>query len=124
MLGSAMVGFLAGFLVWSYISLVICTTPFCDNRHVRDIGFGVKSFEEQHTQSYLIWWCNFVDKFVASGDEKNSTEQTVKALLIRPVETGVKDKTGRPAPITASEPNQPKSSDEEMFPDTHTIIPP
>jgi hypothetical protein len=124
-LGSGLVGFLAGFLVWSFAAVVLCTTPLSDNAFVKDIGFESKNLEEAKVQPYLVWWCNFVDKLVVAGDSQASVEQTVKDLLTRPVQTGTKVRTGRPAPVVdANEPNRPTESSEEEPLDSHTIIPP
>jgi hypothetical protein len=124
-LGSGLLGFLAGFLVWSFIAVVICTTPLSDNAFVKDVGFEAKNLEEAKLQPYLVWWCNFVDKLVVSGDEQTSVEQTVHELLSRPAQAGTKDKSDRPAPAPdVNVPKYPQQPDEEELPDTHRIIPP
>ncbi|MFH1371896.1 MAG: CvpA family protein [Planctomycetota bacterium] len=125
MLGSGLAGFLAGFLVWSFAAIVIGTTPLSENTFIKDIGFESKNLEEAKVQPYLVWWCNFVDKLVVSGDNQTSVEQTVKDLLTKPVQTSTKGKTGRPVISTdANEPNYPHGPGDETFPDSHTIIPP
>jgi hypothetical protein len=124
-LGSGLVGFLAGFLVWSFAAVVLCTTPLSNNAFVKDIGFESKNLEEAKVQPYLVWWCNFVDKLVISGDSQTSVEQTVKDLLTRPVQSIAKGRRGEAAVV--NEPNEPNSQhepDEETFPDSHTVIPP
>ena len=129
-LGSALVGFLAGFLIWSFVAFVICTTPFCENKFVKDIGFGAKNFEEAPMQSYLVWWCNFVDGITVSGDSERGVEQTIKDLLAKPATSSIKDKTDRPAPrrdvakLEPNEPNGPNRPAEEPKHDSHLIIPP
>ena len=124
-LGSGLLGFLAGFLIWSYAAVVICTTPFSDNDYLKQIGFESKNLEEAKVQPYLVWWCSIVDKLVVSGEEQTSVEQTVHDLLTRPVQTGTKGKTGRPVISTdANEPNYQQEPAEESLPDSHTIIPP
>ena len=125
-LGSGLLGFLAGFLVWSFAAVVICTTPLSDNAYIKDIGFESKNLEEAKIQSYLVWWCNFVDKLVVTGDGQTSVEQTVKDLLTKPVQTSTKVKTGRRPDIIAdaNEPNLLQKPDEEELLDSHTIIPP
>lgn len=124
-LGSGLLGFLAGFLVWSFAAIVICTTLLSDNKFIKEIGFESKSLEEAKIQPYLVWWCNFVDKLVVSGEGQTSVEQTVHDLLTRPVQISTKDRTGRPDVIAdANEPNRPQQPDEEELLDSHTIIPP
>jgi hypothetical protein len=124
-LGSGLLGFLAGFLVWSYAAVVICTTPLIDNDYLKQIGFESKNLEEAKVQPYLVWWCSIVDKLVVSGDGQTSVERTVHDLLTRPVQTSTKGKTGRPVISTdTNEPNYPQEPAEETLPDSHTIIPP
>lgn len=126
-LGSAIVGFLAGFLIWSFGTLVVCTTPFCQQQYVKEIGFGVKTFEEAKMQSYLTGWCNFLDKIVASDESTVSVEQTIKELLIKPEKrTPVKAQIGT-ASIQSSDPNdinKPYSPNEPPATESHTVIPP
>jgi len=126
MLGSGLAGFLAGFLVWCFAAIIIGTTPLSDNAFVKDIGFDSKNLEEAKVQPYLVWWCNFVDKLVASGEEQAGVEQTVHELLTKSVvQTHTKVKTGRPAPVPdVNELGRPPQSGEEESPDSHTIIPP
>ncbi len=121
-LGSGLLGFLAGFLVWSFAAVVICTTPLCENKFVKDIGFDSQNLEEAKVQPYLVWWCSFVDKLVVSGNENAGVEQTVKDLLNRPVKSSSKGRTGRP--VTVPDINEPNYPGRETFPDSHTVIPP
>jgi len=107
-LGSALLGFLAGLLIWSFATLVICTTPLSEKGFVKEIGFNGENFEQAKLQSYLLWWCNFVDKIVASGDSSASPQQAVKDLLSKP------KKHGKPADV--NEPNEPKGSVEPNEP--------
>ena len=124
-LGSGLLGFLAGFLVWSFAAIVVCTMPLSDNSYIKEIGFDSKTLEEAKIKPYLVWWCNFVDKLVVSGEEQTSVEQTVHDLLTKPIQISTKDKTGRPDTIAdANEPNYPYEPGEEALPDSHTVIPP
>jgi hypothetical protein len=132
-LGSGLLGFLAGFLMWSFAVLVICTTPFCENVFVKEVGFDGKTFEEAKMQPYLVWWCSLVDRVVASGDNKGGTEQAIKDLLAKPVNRCTKGITGKPGlramadanePNQLNEPNRPNRPGVERVPEPHTIIPP
>jgi hypothetical protein len=125
-LGSGLLGFLSGFLIWSFAAIVICTAPFSDNEYLKQIGFESKNLEEAKLQPYVVGWCNFVDKLVASDEEKAGVEQIVKDLLARPDQPGRKVKTGRPAPVAdVNEPNYPTPEPAgEEPPDSRTIIPP
>jgi len=123
---SPLLGFLAGFLVWSFVVLVFCTTPFCQNASVKDAGLDSKTFEEAKMKQYLIWWCNLVDKFAASGESDTDAEEAVKNLLAKPA----KDTKGRQGSRMAidvnalADPTEPNLPPVEQTPAPHTIIPP
>ena len=111
-IGSGLMGFLAGFLVCSFIMLVICTTPFCQKQYVKEIGLDTKTFEETKMQSYLVWWCKFIDEFVASGSDTVSVEKTIKDLLTMPAASAAKNanlrnELIRQHPVDTNEPNRP-----------------
>lgn len=123
--GSGLLGFLTGFLVWSFIAIVICTTPLSENTFVKDIGFSGEQIEEAKVQPYLVWWCGFVDKLVASKDSRTTVSQTVKDLVTRPVKSSSRGRAGSPETVPdANEPNSPLRPGEETFQDSHTVIPP
>jgi hypothetical protein len=117
-LGAGLLGFMAGFLVWSFATLVVCTTPFCENASIKEIGFDSKQFKEAKMQPYLVWWCNFVDKFVALGDSQVSVEDTITDLLTRPTPkaTVITSRAGAVQPTDANEPNQPTDMNEPNKP--------
>jgi len=126
-LGSGILGFLAGFLIWSFGTLVVCTTPFCQEQYVKEIGFETKTFQEAKMQPYLVWWCSFLDKIVASGGGPVSAEQTIKDLLITPVKKTVVDVKTRAAsirPVDLNEPNKPYSPNQLPATEPYTVIPP
>ena len=134
-LGSGILGFLAGFLIWSFGTLVVCTTPFCQQQFVKEIGFDVKTFEEAKMQPYLVGWCSFLDKIVASGDSQVSAEQAIKDLLIKPAKnTPANARTGA-ASIQPADPNKPGFAEglrrgepnylnQPPATESHTVIPP
>ncbi len=126
-LGSGILGFLAGFLIWSFGTLVVCTTPFCQQQYVKEIGFETKTFEEAKMQPYLVWWCNFLDKIVASGDNPVSAEQAIKDLLIKPAKNtpaDIKTRTALIQPVDPNDPNNPYRPNQPPAADSHTVIPP
>jgi len=75
-LGAAFLGFLAGFLVWSFLSLLICMTPVSQQPIVKALGFASQS--QQASVSYMSSWCDLVSKAV---DNKISGEEAIRALL-------------------------------------------
>jgi len=97
-LGAAFLGFLAGFLVWSFVGLLICITPISQNTFVKGIGLG--SHFQQTGMPYICRWCNLVNKAVASQDNKITCEETIDALL-KSAEKEAGDEAGKPADATS-----------------------
>jgi len=125
-LGSGLFGFLTGFLVWSFAAIVVCTTPLSDNAFVKDIGFDSRKLEEVKVQSYLVWWCDLVDKVAAPGAlrpgstslttggsprlRSGQAGQAVRDLLTKPAKhkkTGTAGQPDSTQPADVNEPNEP-----------------
>ncbi len=126
-LGSGILGFLTGFLIWSFGTLVVCTTPFCQQQYVKELGFDVKTFEEAKMQPYLVWWCSFLDKLVASGEGPVSAEQTIKDLLIKPAKNtpaNARPRTASLRPVDSNDPNKPYYPNQPPAAESPTAIPP
>jgi len=126
-LGSGILGFLAGFLIWSFVTLLVCTTPFCQQQYVKELGFETKTFQEAKMQSCLVNVCNFMDKLVASGDGPVNAEQAINDLLIKPAKnTPAKAKTGTASiqPADSNDPNKPHDPNQPPAAESHTVIPP
>jgi hypothetical protein len=129
-LGSGLLGFLAGFMIWSFASLVFCTTPWCENEFVKDIGLGSKGFEEARLQSYIVWWGNTIDILVVPGDSPIDTKNAIKDLLTKQTKPKSGELTGRERggetadvnrPTELTSPNQPGPA---ASPEPNTVIPP
>jgi ABC-type xylose transport system permease subunit len=129
-IGSGLMGLLAGFLVCSFATLVICTTPFSQQQYVKEIGLDTKTFEETRMQSYLVRVCKFMDIFVASGDDTVGAEKTIKdLLLITPANNAISGANTRGASIRPTDPNTPNKSPSAnqsttTTPEANTVIPP
>ncbi len=78
-LGAGFLGFLAGFLVWSFVSLLICTTPISQNSFVKGIGF--ENQFKQNNASVICWWCNLVNTAVSSRSGEYTSEEAISELL-------------------------------------------
>jgi hypothetical protein len=91
-LGTGLLGFLAGFLVWSFLSLLIYTTPVSQNALVKEIGF-TNGFQ-QTSVSYISRFCDLVNAVVSSQDNKLSAEQTISKLL-KDLESKARKKTAQ-----------------------------
>ena len=78
-LGAGLLGFLTGFLVWSFVSLLICVAPVSQNACIKEIGFDRQS--QQANISYVSWWCDRVNTMVFSKDNYLTAEQGIDNLL-------------------------------------------
>jgi hypothetical protein len=90
-LGTGLLGFLAGFLVWSFLSLLIYITPASQNTFVKGIGFTDQF--QQTSVSCISRFCNLVNAVVSSQGNENSAEQTISKLL-----KGAESKTQKKTP--------------------------
>lgn len=98
-LGAGFLGFLAGFLVWSFVSLLIYITPISQNTFIKDIGFGNQF--EQTNMPVICWWCDLLNRVVSRQDNVVTGEQVISGLL---------KSAGSKAPPQTSEqaePNEP-----------------
>ena len=78
-LGSGFLGSLAGFLVWSFISLLICITPFSRTSFAKTAGLG--NDVGQINVRCVSWWCDMVGRIAAKADVSYTTEQVIGELL-------------------------------------------
>jgi hypothetical protein len=77
--GSGLLGFLGGLLVWSFLTLVISVSPLSQTGFARDVG--LESTVEQTSVPYVAWWCDSVNALVATGDNKRITRAAIDRLL-------------------------------------------
>ncbi|MHC4624010.1 MAG: hypothetical protein ACYS4W_08920 [Planctomycetota bacterium] len=98
-LGAAFLGFLAGYLVWSFLVLLFCITPLSQHDIAKGLGFGGSS--QQSSLSYMSWWCDAVHRVAASEENEITCKQHVSELLAS-VEKKPIRKLEKPA-----EPNEP-----------------
>jgi len=125
-IGSGLMGFLAGFLVCSFTTFIICTTPLSQNQSIKEIGLDAQTFEEAKMQSCLAGVCKIMDKFVASDDESATPEKTIKELLAKPAAKAVIDTNTRTGPnkyVNSNEPNMNPTSIRRS-PEPNNVIPP
>ncbi|MHC4115469.1 MAG: CvpA family protein [Planctomycetota bacterium] len=98
---AAVWGFLTGFLIWSFIGLLICTSELSQKSIVSELGFNYPS--QQANISYICWWGDLINKIVLNKNNYQTTEEMI-ALLIKSVE----EQTSSSAVKTA-EPNAPEN---------------
>jgi hypothetical protein len=78
--GSGLLGFLGGLLIWSFVTLVISVSPLSQSGFAQDIG--LKSTVEQTSVPYIAWWCDIVNAVVATDDRKRDAQQVILQLTI------------------------------------------
>lgn len=78
-IGAGFLGFLGGFLIWSFITVLVCVSPISQNAFVKGAGFG--GHFQQMSISYVSWWGDLVHKAAYSQDNKQTTQQVISGLL-------------------------------------------
>jgi len=91
-------GFLAGFLVWSFVSFLVYLTPISQNTLVKEMGFD----NQQANISYISWWCDLVNRVVSRRDNERTAKEVISGLLNKGVEKKPPTETNNQA-----EPNKP-----------------
>jgi hypothetical protein len=76
---AGLMGFLAGFLVSSFVAFVFCVTPISQNKIANEIGLNRQS--QQANISYICWWCDLVNGVVASKDSDYTSEKAIDWLF-------------------------------------------
>lgn len=105
---AASIGFLAGFLVWSFIAVLIYVSPISRMSFVQSIGLA----EPQANKSYVSWWCGLINTF-ASNDEGYGPQDAIGELAkaagdrTAPRKSRPRKGTGRPGTVTAVDGNEP-----------------
>jgi len=112
-LGAGFLGFLAGFLVWSFLSLLIYITPASQNTFVKGIGF-TNEFQ-QTSVSYVSRFCSLVNAVVSAQDNEDSAEQTIHKLLKGTAPKAQAKQAEPEEPVEPAEPNEPETSIEEQL---------
>jgi hypothetical protein len=106
--GTSLLGFLAGFLVWSFLSLLVYITPASQNTFVKGIGFTDQY--RQTSVSCISRFCNLVSALVSSEDNGRSAEQTIDKLL-NSAKSKVRGKTPeKPQPVKPAKPKEAETS--------------
>jgi hypothetical protein len=105
--GTGFLGFLAGFLVWSFVSLLVCVTPISQNAFIKGVGFG--KFQETSI-SCISRWCGLVNA-LSFQDKQYSAEETI-CLLLKSVEERRKAEVKMRA-RPEEKPEQPEPDDVE-----------
>jgi hypothetical protein len=79
---SGALGFAAGFLILSFVALVVTTTPLAQQEMVSSVGFDPESM---HTNiACITWWCDRVDAITGFKSKGWTGAVAVDRLLERP----------------------------------------
>ena len=103
-LASGLLGFGTGFILWSFVTLLISLTP------VRQLGVaeyvGLDGAGAERNIACVVWGCNVIDRF-AGKDSAKGVDETIQGLIAAMAE---KPKEEREA-ITEENPDLPDTSD-------------
>ena len=104
---SGLLGFLAGFLVSSFLALAVAMTPISRNSILSTSGFSGVS--QQPGISYVCWWCDAVNALVSTPQNRTTSIQVITQLL-RAAESTTPDKANeQPQTNTPAEPGHPEA---------------
>jgi uncharacterized membrane protein required for colicin V production len=76
---AGVIGFLTGFLVLSFIVLLIYVSPLSQSNFLEKIGFGRQV--QEHNISYICKLCNPVNLVVASKENNVTNREAIEKLL-------------------------------------------
>ena len=72
-------GFLTGFLITSFVALIITTTPLAQHKLVSSMGFNPES--EETNIGCIAWCCDMVHSVAAPDADEGATEAAIHRLL-------------------------------------------
>ena len=106
--GAGLLGFLAGFLVLSFVGFAVSLTPVAQMDAVKTLGLEAKS-QEANT-SYVYWCCDRFHKILASSrSQLRNSKAAGNMLLARAEASSGAGKPHAPPEITAPPPAEKES---------------
>jgi len=102
--GGALLGFLTGLLIWSFVAFLICVSPLSQYKLINKIGFNGTSI--QSNTGYMKWWTGIIHGIVAADQKEQSITLTVDTLVENADKAALKK--------TVIEPNEPPPSVETV----------
>jgi hypothetical protein len=103
---SGVLGFLAGMLVWSFVSLLVCVSPLARQSAVQSVGFTAEAYEKDSGE-YLAWWCGIIHNFTGTGEGGLTVQQAISDAL----KGGTGMTTGAPSPQPTPQETQQKQDE-------------
>lgn len=105
--GAGLLGFLAGFLVWSFLVLLVSATPISKSNFVK--GIVINSGLEEGKKTYLSKWCNLVNSVVSNRNDRYTAEYAISNIFKKSKERAV---AKRAKAVETTEPNEPAGPNE------------
>ena len=102
LLFAGFLGFLTGFLVSSFVAVIVTAMPISQNKFLNEAGFNRES--QQANISYISWWCDLVHFVASSPDSSVTSKQAIHTLL-----THTKPETQKDV-LERIDPNEPALS--------------
>lgn len=84
-IGAGVLGFLTGFLVWSFLLLAFTLTPVAQFDLVKQFGFDRAA--QQTNIAYLCWWCDSLHYFVSPWGDETTSQQAIDLLMTKTAPT-------------------------------------
>ena len=77
--GAGCMGFAAGFLIWSFLSITVSLTPIVGEQAAEQSGFAMQT--QQAAIPYMGFFCDVPAKLVMTGGERPTTKEAIAALF-------------------------------------------
>jgi len=100
-LGAGILGFSAGFLVWSFAIVLVSVSPVAQSSTVQEIGLA----DNQANVSFVCWWCDLVNDLVSSENSGYSTREAIERFT-----SAVEKKRGGKGGQVSVDPNSPNET--------------
>jgi len=114
-LGAGLLGFLGGFLIYSFVMLAVYVTPVSQNAVLQTIAFG-SSFEETNV-SYVAWWCKLVHRVAGRQEAGHPTGDVLAGLLDAKRQTlQSKQRNSLAKPVEPADANEPEAGSRKVVP--------
>ncbi len=123
-IGGGFFGLLSGLLVWSFISMVLCTAPFTQNEGIRKFISGERKNPEFGTVST---WTGIINSLVSKNESETINQKIVK--LIGKVDKAVSSNrkissTGNGKQVAKNDPNDKLAEEKEEKKEPGIGLPP
>ena len=116
--GSAILGFMGGVLVWSFISILVFATPIARNAIVQNAGFN-SGYNEKCIASVLRY-ANIINNLISKDPSKYTAQQMISNFQLKAIENISAQNTDK----NKSEKSVPETKGQKELQDTKKAIAP